>query len=218
MNEHAPTGMTPPPPGFIIAGGLSSRMGSPKALALLGGETLLARVARRLAPQVESLHLNWNGPIPPEGLNGLSPVADETEGHAGPLAGILTAMRHAARHHPAASHVATVPIDAPFFPRDLVARLTAGLRGTGDIAIAFSSDTMHPVFGLWPVGLADDLADFIANDDKRRVRAFIGRHIMRRVDFDTIDTPDGVFDPFLNLNTPRQLADAERLLETRRTA
>ncbi|MDQ0320587.1 molybdopterin-guanine dinucleotide biosynthesis protein A [Pararhizobium capsulatum DSM 1112] len=200
------------PPGFILAGGLSSRMGSPKALAILGGETLLARAANRLAPQVSALHLNWNGPIPAEGLCGFSPVPDEIGGHAGPLAGILTAMRHIARIDPATSHVVTVPIDAPFFPLDLVARLKAAIRSEEDIAIAFSEGNMHPVFGLWPVVIADDLENFLGNDDKRRVRAFIARHPMIAVNFDPPEETDSPLRPFLNLNTPEELAWAGQML------
>lgn len=206
------------PPGFILAGGRSSRMGRPKALAVLGGETLLARVAARLGPQVSALHLNWNGAMPAEELCGLSPIADETEGYAGPLAGILTAMRHVARTDPAASHVVTVPIDAPFFPHDLVARLVGSPEGPRDIAIAFSQEIMHPVFGLWPVAIADDLADFLETDEKRRVRAFIDRHRMKKVDFTISGSHKRTFDPFINLNTPQDLEDAERFLARERAS
>ncbi|KQV34738.1 MULTISPECIES: molybdenum cofactor guanylyltransferase MobA [unclassified Rhizobium] len=193
------------PPGFILAGGLSSRMGHPKALAMLAGAPLLAHVAARLAPQTARLSLNWNGPVPPEGLQGLTPVADVVPGHVGPLAGILTAIRETAGH--AASHVATVPIDAPFFPLDLVEKLSAAIETPDDIAIAFSEETMHPVFGLWPVSLADDLDHFLRTDPKRRVRAFIERHRMRAVPF----TPIEAFDPFFNVNTPEDLVRAEQI-------
>jgi molybdopterin-guanine dinucleotide biosynthesis protein A len=206
------------PPGFILAGGLSSRMGTPKALVRLGGVTLLERVATRLSPQVSRLHLNWNGDVPPSGLAGFEPISDETGGHAGPLAGILAAMRHVARVYPETSHVVTVPIDAPFFPLDLVASLEAGLKSADDIAIAFSRDVMHPVFGLWPVSITDDLADFLMRDEKRRVRSFIERHTMRRIDFPIGDAAGEVLDPFVNVNTPQELGDVEQMLVGERKA
>lgn len=200
------TGISAPkPPGFILAGGLSSRMGHPKALTMLAGRPLLAHVAARLAPQASRLSLNWNGPVPPEGLQGLIPVADVVPGHAGPLAGILTAIRETT--DPAASHVATVPIDTPFFPLDLVAKLSAVIETPDDIAIAFSGETMHPIFGLWPVSLADDLDHFLRTDPKRRVRAFIERHRMHAVSF----APVGTVDPFFNINTPEELVRAEEM-------
>ncbi|RMH49252.1 MAG: hypothetical protein D6688_00755, partial [Alphaproteobacteria bacterium] len=48
--------------GVILAGGLGRRMGGrDKAFLRLGEETLLARVMRRLSPQVDALVVNANG-------------------------------------------------------------------------------------------------------------------------------------------------------------
>ena len=40
------TPAVPPPSAWIVAGGEAKRFGSDKAMAILGGETLLARTAR----------------------------------------------------------------------------------------------------------------------------------------------------------------------------
>ena len=52
-------------------------------------------------------------------------AADVVEGFAGPLAGVLTGLDWARTHAPGCRWVASVPCDAPFLPRDLVARLRA---------------------------------------------------------------------------------------------
>jgi molybdopterin-guanine dinucleotide biosynthesis protein A len=197
-------------PCVILAGGRSSRMGSNKALAMLGGTTLLAQIVARLAPQVSAISLNaapgWADD------HDLRRVADTLPGQLGPLAGVLAALRDTAIHHPSASHVLTVPVDGPFLPNDLASRLGASADGS-TIVIASSGGEQHPVVALWPRTIADELEDWIIKDDKRRVRDFQRRYPLAEVIFPLVETAVGPFDPFLNVNTPEQLTEAEHWLE-----
>ena len=113
---------------------------------------------------------------------------------------------------PAATHVLSVSSDAPFLPRDLALRLSGGLDAAGaGIALARSDGEVHPVIGLWPVALADDL-DAALRAGVRKVLAWTDRHGTVPVDFALIDTPMGPVDPFFNANTPAELDEARRLL------
>lgn len=201
------------PPAVILAGGRSSRMGSPKAAITLGGRTMLVRVIERLRPQVGSIALNLNASPGIALPNDPVVIADTIPGLIGPLAGVLAAMRHAAKVAREAKHVLTVPIDTPFFPDALAARLQDSLASDDEIAVAWSGGEMHPLFALWPVALADDLDAWIRTDEKRRVRAFIARHPSVAVDFPPIATTAGSLDPFFNINTPQQLQEAEQWLK-----
>lgn len=209
MPDTLPT--DPAFPCVILGGGLSRRMGTNKSLVRLGGSTLLEHIVNRISPQAIAIALNgdtdWSEP------SGLRRIPDTFAEKLGPLAGILSAMRDTAFHYPEASHVLTVPTDAPLLPPDLMARLAAAIDGTGSIAVASSDGTLHPVVGLWPVALADDLDRWILTDEKRRVRHFLQRHRAITVDFPVIETSAGLFDPFLNINTPEELAAAEKWLE-----
>lgn len=200
------------PPAVVLAGGRSARMGRPKASVMLGGQTMLARVVARLLPQAASIAVNLN--IDPDIAlpSGAPAIADTIPGLPGPLAGVLAAMRHARKVAPGASHVLTVPIDAPFFPGTLTARLQAALVVGNEIAVAWSLGEMHPLFALWPLSIADALDSWIRTDEKRRVRAFIARHPSVAVDFPAVTTKAGPLDPFFNVNTPQQLAEAEAWL------
>jgi molybdopterin-guanine dinucleotide biosynthesis protein A len=198
-------------PPFLLAGGRSSRMGVNKAFVLLGDERLLTRIAARIG-QRQTIPVALNADADWPDTEGLPLVPDIIPGKLGPLAGVLTAMRHAAADHPHATHIVTVPIDSPFFPIDLVARLAQPIESRNEIAIAASLGRDHPVFGLWPVSVADDLESWLLADGKRRVRDFLTRHIVRTVDFPTIETPIGGLDPFFNINTPDDLVDAEKWL------
>ncbi|WP_455271430.1 molybdenum cofactor guanylyltransferase MobA [Rhizobium herbae] len=200
------------PRGVVLAGGRSLRMGSDKAAVMLGGKPLVHHVIERLAPQTAGLSVNSNTATGLEFAPGVPVFADTVPGYVGPMAGVLSGMRNAARHLPVASHVATVPTDTPFFPQNLVARLQAAITEPDQIAVAYSAGIMHPVFALWSVALADELEHWLLTDDKRRVRGFIDRHPVAKVDFPMIETVDGPIDPFFNINTPADLEMAERWL------
>jgi len=199
--------------GVILAGGLARRMGGgDKALMRLGGETLLARVIARLKPQVGEIVLNANGDPARFAEFGLPVVADTVAGFAGPLAGILAGMRWAAaRGH---THVASAAGDTPFFPADLVARLTQAARSGGQpISLAATNDperglSEHPTFGLWPVDLADNLEESLTVGNMRKIIVWTSRHGCARAVFD-----EAAEFPFFNVNTPEDMVEAERILK-----
>lgn len=199
----------PPVLGLILAGGLARRMGGgDKVLQRLGGRTLLDRVIERLAPQCpDGLMLSANGdPARFSGFPG--PILpDGVPDHPGPLAGILAGLDHAAGSHGDAAIVVSVSGDAPFLPRNLIARLLAA-RQDATIALAASGEREHYTVALWPVGLRHDLRKTLIDRDERRVGAFVGRHGATAVRW-----PAAPVDPFLNVNTPKDLEAAARLLE-----
>lgn len=195
--------------GLLLAGGQSRRMGGgDKCLRPLGGRPLLSHVIERAAPQVATLVLNANGDAERFAPFGLPVVPDTVGGFAGPLAGVLTGLEWAAANRPDARWVATFATDAPFLPRDLVARLVAAVSEAGaDLACAASGGRDHPVFGLWPVALRDDLRRAMVEEDLRKVDIWTGRYRLARAIFDAAPV-----DPFFNTNRPDDLAEAERLL------
>jgi molybdopterin-guanine dinucleotide biosynthesis protein A len=192
--------------GVLLAGGLSRRMGGgDKSLRLLGGRTILARVIERARPQCAALLLNANGDPARFAGYGLPVRGDLVEGFAGPLAGVLTGMAWAREAVPGARWLAS---DAPFFPTDLVARLSdAVARAGAELACAQSGGRSHPVFGLWPLRLFDSLKRAVLEENIRKVDAWTARHKLVQVEFPTVP-----LDPFFNANRPEDLAEAERLL------
>ena len=205
------------PVGVILAGGLATRMGGgDKALLQLGGQSLLERVIARLEPQVAGLALNANGDPARFADFDLPVVADSVEGFAGPLAGVLAGLDWAAEL--GADAIVTVAADTPFFPCDLVPRLlmasegmaaplalAATPRGDADTRSMTAGLIRHPTFGLWPVALRDDLRAAL-QDGLRKVVIWTDRHDGRLAEF-----PDAG-DPFFNVNTPDDLAQAEAML------
>ena len=200
----------PPVLGLILAGGQARRMGGgDKPLLRLAGRTLLDRVAERLAPQCAAgLALSANGD--PARFGGFpGPVLpDPVPGQPGPLAGILAGLEHAAARGIAA--VVSVSGDAPFLPHDLVARLAAARIAAGSaLALAASGERQHYTIALWPSGLAEALRAYLDRGE-RRVGGFVLAQAPALAAW-----PTEPVDPFLNVNTPEDLAAAERLLRGR---
>ena len=195
--------------GVLLAGGLARRMGGgDKCLRPLAGETLLARVIARVAPQIGPLILNANGDPARFASFGLPVVADVVEGYAGPLAGILTALDWAAENAPHHPLVASFATDAPFLPRDMVEVMVEARDLAGaDLACAVSGGRTHPVFGLWPVELRADLRHALVEQGERKIDRWTASHRLVEVVF-----PCDPVDHFFNANRADDLAEAERLI------
>jgi molybdopterin-guanine dinucleotide biosynthesis protein A len=197
----------PPTLGLVLAGGLARRMGGgDKALLRIGGVTILDRVLERLRPQCSAVILNANGDPSRFAVTGLPVVADDVPGFAGPLAGILAGLDWAATNAPGVAWVGSVPGDCPFLPRDLIERLHAAREKAGTpLACAKSGDWRHPVAGLWPVALRQDLRHALVEEDLRKIEVWTERHGVALAEWR--DTP---VDPFFNVNTPEDAARAEK--------
>jgi molybdopterin-guanine dinucleotide biosynthesis protein A len=198
--------------GVLMAGGQSRRMGGgDKCLRSLAGRPILAHVIARVRPQVGPLVLNANGDPARFDQFGLPVAADVVGGFAGPLAGVLTGLDWAAKQAPGCAWVASFATDAPFLPAELVARLLAAVEAEGaDMACAASNGRTHPVFGLWPLALRDELRRAMVEEDIRKVDVWTVRYRLARVDFPLVETSAGPLDPFFNTNRPGDLEAAQR--------
>ena len=184
-----------------------------KSFLELAGKPLLARAIDRLGPQCSRLIINANGGHDRFSQFGLPVQADTVEGFRGPLAGVLAAMRWTEANSPAATHVLTAATDTPFFPLTLGRQLSKAMAAaSAKIAIAASGERIQPVFGLWPVELADDLEDYLVFEEMGKVMLFVQRYPHSRVEFRAGEREMPGFDPFFNINAPNDLAKANDIL------
>lgn len=111
--------------GVLLVGGASTRFGSPKALARLGGETLAERAWRLLGAACdERLTVGKEA----DGLELPFPLVDDGTETRAALAGIVAGLRRA-RHE----RVVVVPVDCARLTREAVRQLAdAG----GEVATA----------------------------------------------------------------------------------
>lgn len=117
--------------GVLLVGGASSRFGSPKALAELGGETLAVRGWRTLAAACDEVLAVGKAT---DGLELPFPVLDDgTRGRA-PVFGVLAGLR-TARH----GICVVLPVDCPLVTPALVRTLgeAVAVPQTGPLPGAF---------------------------------------------------------------------------------
>ena len=198
------------PLGVILAGGRATRMGGgDKGRLMLGDQSLLDLVIARLDPQVSGIALNANGDAARFADTGLPVLPDSLAGHPGPLAGVLAGLDWAAVQ--GADSIVSVAADTPFFPEDLVGKLQDA-SGSTPLALAASRDDdgklwRQPTFGLWPVGLREELRQALT-DGLRKVVLWTDAQGAATAEFPISD-----FDPFFNVTTPEDLDAARTIYE-----
>ena len=198
--------------GILLAGGKSSRMGGgDKCLRSLGGKPILTRIIYRLNLQVAEIVINANGDPSRFEEFGLPVVPDSVAGFQGPLAGVLAGLQWVKANRPGAEHAVTIATDTPFFPADLVQRFLESPGNFSGFRIAQSEVGLHPVIGLWPIGLSDELEESLKRGE-RKVTAWTTDHGAVPVFFPPVDVGSRSIDPFFNINAPEDLARAEALL------
>jgi molybdopterin-guanine dinucleotide biosynthesis protein A len=199
----------PPTLGLVLAGGLARRMGGgDKARLKIGGVTILDRVLATLSGQCVDIVINANGDPGRFADTGCVVVPDNVEGHPGPLAGILAGLDWLAEQNNGIEWILSVPGDCPFLPDDLVEKLHMARRRKGagvPLACARSGEWRHPVVGLWPLALRENLRKSLVEDDMRKIEMWTGQHGIAIADW-----PLEPVDPFLNVNTPDDVARAEK--------
>jgi molybdopterin-guanine dinucleotide biosynthesis protein A len=181
--------------------------GGDKARIEIGGVSILDRVLATLSAQCPRLVINANGDPARFEDTGLPVVPDDVQGHPGPLAGVLAGLDWLVAQKLGIEWMVSVPGDCPFLPDDLVERLHAARREAGvPLACARSGEWRHPVVALWPVALREDLRQALVEQDMRKIEVWTARHGIAIADW-----PAEPVDPFLNVNTPEDVARAEQI-------
>jgi len=181
--------------GVVLAGGRARRMGGQdKGLIEVAGQAMVCWVAQALTPQCARVVVNANRNQEDYArLTGLPVVADMVGDFAGPLAGMLSALKQCDT-----PLMVSAPCDSPLLRPDLVARLVHALElEDAEIAVAHDGERMQPVFTLIARELQDSLAAFLAGGG-RKIDLWFESHRTACADFSD-DT-----HMFANINTPEQ--------------
>ncbi|MGB2287329.1 MAG: molybdenum cofactor guanylyltransferase [Porticoccaceae bacterium] len=188
--------------GVILAAGRSSRMGeSNKVQSQLAGRTLLDHVRDRLEPQVDQLIVNGDPAI-----CGEAAVVDVIDGAKGPLVGLYSAL--ISEQLSAAEFLMMVPCDGPFIPTNLVAELYREIQlADADIACVRYGGVAQPTFSLWHKRVTPAVEQALL---VKKQGGF--KPLLASLDSRYLDWPEQVVNPFFNINTQDDLAEAEALL------
>ena len=189
----------------IQAGGESRRMGQDKALLPFLGRTLIERVLARAAHLADEVLVTTNKP---EGYTflGLPLVTDVIPGR-GALGGLYTALSAASQ-----PLVAVVACDMPFvspellgFERDLL------LQESYDAAIPRTAGGSEPFHAVYRRETCLPHVQAVIQADKWRVDAWYAQADVRLLSPEETQLYDPHGLAFWNVNTPEELAEAEKM-------
>ena len=169
--------------GVVLAGGQATRFGSDKALAELGGRTLLSRAFDALGGHCELVVIAGRERGPGRC------IPDWPHAGMGPLAGLAAGLRLA--QDEGYETVLTCGVDSVDLPDDLLDLLSP--------ATAYLAD--QPVVGHWPMGAVGEIERILEGSGKHSMRAFAEAVNARAVKTAAVSA---------NINTPADLTAAER--------
>jgi molybdopterin-guanine dinucleotide biosynthesis protein A len=191
--------------GIILAGGRSTRMGTPKAALEWHGSTLLRRVTGIVGRSVDGPVVVVRAPgqaLPPL-PDAVEVVEDAREGR-GPLQGLAAGLA-AVRDRAPAAYVSST--DVPLLHPRFVRRVLAAFDDDVDVVLPHAAGYPQPLAAVYRTDLADVVERLIAEDRMRPAFLFEACRV-RRLDADALlaDAALAALDPgldsLLNLNEP----------------
>ncbi len=204
--EAARDGSMPESSAIILAGGKSRRLALDKALLMLNGEWLLARIVSTLATLSDDLLVVANDAQHLEQL--AARIVPDVYPGTGPLGGIYAGLR-AMRH----DRGFVVACDMPLLNLALL-RYLIQLSRESDVVLPRIGDKTEPLHAVYTKTCLRPIEDSLKRGD-RRIVAFFAEVRVRYVEQEEIE----VFDPhhlsFFNINTAEELALARRLIAHR---
>jgi len=190
--------------GVILAGGQSKRFsGRNKALLLVGGEPILDRIYRLFDELFEEVILVTNDPLAylPWDVTIVTDLYDTRSSLTGIHAGLFYARM------PYAFFSAC---DTPFLQKNLVCHILDAIEPRLDVIVPQTTAGLEPLCAVYSkrclASIAHnlDIKQFKILEFYRKVRTKrIGEHALRRWD------PE--LTSFFNVNSPRDLPEAERI-------
>ena len=198
--------------GIVLAGGRSSRMGTPKATLEWHGTTLLRRVTGIVGRAVSGPVIVVRAPGQP--LPALGPeveVAEDRVEGRGPLQGLAAGLAAVGDRAEAAFLSSTdVPLLHPYF----VARVLAAMDDDVDVVLPVARGYPQPLAAAYRVSLLPVVEDLLGQDRLKPAFLFDACRVRRLSDDELLDGSrlaklDPALDSVLNLNEP---ADYEAAL------
>ena len=191
--------------GIVLAGGRSSRMGTPKAALEWHGSTLLRRIASILDRSVDGpvIVVRAPGQDLPALPTDIEVVEDATEGR-GPLQGLAAGLTAAREHADVAYATST---DVPFLHPRFIRRVLAAMHQDVEIVLPHIGGYPQPLAAAYRVDLVERVERLIAEDRMRPAFLFDVSRVVR-LDADALlaDPVLAALDPdldsVLNLNEP----------------
>jgi molybdenum cofactor guanylyltransferase len=191
--------------GIVLAGGRSTRMGTPKAALEWHGSTLLRRIVAIVARGVDGpvVVVRAPGQELPALPDSVEVVEDAREGR-GPLQGLAAGLRAVADHAEVAFASST---DAPLLHPAFVRRVVGALTDDVDVVLPRAGGYPHPLAAAYRTTLLPVVERLLAADRLRPAFLFDECRVLRLDEDALLADPalaaaDPALDSVLNVNEP----------------
>jgi len=179
---------------LILAGGESKRMGEPKHLLPVFGETMINYILNRIGVMFSEVLLAGRDleQVP----SGVVPVEDVRTERC-PLVGILSGMRAAGNRR-----VFVLGCDMPFIVPGLVRMLCSREQGSADVIVPVVGGYYEPLCAVYSRSVSEEIARYI-DSGRSKTTGFFQSVKVDEVPEVSIREFDPLLESFVNLNTPR---------------
>ena len=193
--------------GFILNGGNSSRMGSPKGSLRLGDLTFADHAANALRAICDRVYA-VGGETEIEGVETIPDVAWKGENEKASIFGLRSALFHCR-----APFAAVLACDMPFVTADVLKRLADRVdilkSGQADSIIPLDSNAwFQPLCAIYECERCRVILDDLLETGSLQVRDLIERMNAHTVEYSTFTDLEFPKYLFANINTPSDLANA----------
>jgi len=198
--------------GVVLAGGQSKRLGREKGLALLGGKALVNHVIRAMSGLVDEMIVSVaKGRTASYGSAIVEDVRIVEDSHVkvGPLEGLISGFGAAK-----GEYVLVAPCDTPL----LKARVCGTVLEKAldrDGAVPVVNGYYEPLHGAYRRQAGLRAFDKTLKSGRRRVSDAYSLMTLAEVDEATLRRIDPALESFWNMNTERDLHEAEKRLKSR---
>lgn len=201
--ELSPTGLA----ALVLCGGGSRRMGAPKYLLTLNGETLLQRICRIVSeaalPVVVAGAAEQDLSCVPAGFE---IVRDQVE-EQGPLQAIADGLHYLTAMAPDSTAVFISSCDCPFLTADVVRFLLRHLSGADEAVVVREDRRCHPLCAVYRIAPALHAAQKLLSSGNRRAQDLPMSLATRWLSLDDLLPVDPALDCLRTCNTPEEFAD-----------
>jgi molybdopterin-guanine dinucleotide biosynthesis protein A len=182
------------PVGVVLAGGISRRFGSEKALLSWQGRSFLTIAVERLRPLCREVVLSVDRPGRFNAGSRVREIPDMEPG-GGAAVGILSVLR-------ACGEAALVtPVDMPLMPSSMLKRLLAA-RGEYAAVVLKVRGRWQPLVGVYEPGSAAVIERCLGEGERKII------YILRRMRTRMVRPDSGELELLVNINSP---ADYRRM-------
>ena len=194
--------------GVVLAGGKSKRFGQDKNQVKLGNLTLLEHVLFKIINKYKEVLVVSNHNLALDKLDKINLIQDCIKDQ-GPLAGVLSAMRWIKKTNKQYKWIATFPSDTPFFDESIISKYNEAIKKNDSLLYFIKSNgKRHNIFGLWSIDLMETLENDLIKNNLRKVEDWANK-----IGVKIINIKNDKFDPFLNINTKKDLEEAKKILK-----